>query len=210
MNRTIALVVLLILSASMSLYEAYQNQLLTSNYSQLSSSNSQLVSTYNSLFEQYVNISSSFNPVNKSLQQYQYMYNELLGNYSRTEIIYRSPATNQSVTIWTVHQTIAARGYIAWDVLDTFDNHIQVHTSAPTRFLLMTIFEFASFFYGKPYKAVLNSTGTEFSTDVHISQGCGVYVFVIINLESSPTIIYPNITATYAPTPFLTGVCSLP
>ena len=104
-------------------------------------------------------------------------------------------------------QTIRTKSYIVWQLLDTFDNHIEVRTDASARFLIMSIFDFVNFLNGTQYSAAYNSTGTQFTADVHLSQGCAVYVFVIVNLATSPNIVYPDITATYAPTPFLTGVC---
>ena len=55
-----------------------------------------------------------------------------------------------------------------------------------------------------------NKRGTQFSFDEHISQGFGVYVLVIFNYLSTAALLAPNITGTYAPTPFSTGACADP
>jgi len=185
------------------LFDIYQYQGLVAKYSELDN-------RYNSLVSDLAKLQSQFTYVNSSLNRSQYMYNRLLADYSRTQIIYRSPATNESIIIWILPQNISPKGVARMELLDTFVNHIRIHTSQTAQFLVMSIDDYVNFVIGKPYVAAFDSTGTDFSADVHLTQGCAGYVLVIVNLQSSTTIVYPNVTATYAPTPFLTGVCSLP
>ncbi len=204
MSKTVAILcILLILALSLASYEWYQSQFLESENTQLLSKNTQLLSAYNDLNQRYTS-------VNSSLAQSQEMYNELLSNYSRKNIIHQNPSTNESINIWGMQQTVPPNGSIYWELLDTFDNHIQMSTNATARFFIMSLDNFVNFATAKPFTAIYNSTGTHFDEDVPISEGCGAYVLVILNLGSSPILLYPDVTATYAWTPFLTGVCSLP
>ena len=202
-KRIYAAFLLLILLLLFEGYQWYQYQGLVVRYDALDN-------RYNSLVSDLAALQSQFTYVNSSLNRSQYMYNQLLAEYSRTQIIYRTPATNESVIIWIMPQNIRAKGTARLELLDTFVNHIRIHTNQTAQFLVMSIDDYVNFANGKLYVAAFNSTGTDFSADVHLTQGCAGYVLVIVNLQSSTTAVYPNVTATYAPTPFLTGVCSLP
>jgi len=164
---------------------------------------------YNTLSSEYNMLENRFLYVNSSLSNSQRMYDQLLRDYSRNQTAYQAPSANQSISIWTIQQNIQPNGFIVWGLLDTFVNHIHLRTNQTAQFLVMSIRDYARFVYGMPYVAVYNSTGTEFSAEVRLTQGCACYVLVIVNGQSSATALFPNVTATYAPTPFLTGVCSL-
>ena len=194
------LLVLLLLSEG---YQYYQYQALVTRYSELDN-------RYDSLVSDFATLQNQFMYVNSALNRSQYMYNQLLAEYSRTQIIYRTPATNESIIIWILPQNIRPKGAARLGLLDTFVNHIRIHTNQTAQFLVMSIDDYVNFVNGKPYVAAFDSTSTYFSADVHLAQGCAGYVLVIVNLQSSTTAVYPNVTATYAPTPFLTGVCTLP
>jgi len=135
-------------------------------------------------------------------------YNRLLGNYSRDQIIYQYPASKDPISIWNIKQNIDPDQTTYWTLLDTFVNHIQIRTNQTVRFEIIDLQNFANMKAGNPYVAILNQTGTELITEQHISQGCASYVLIIINNSNSTVQIMPNVTATYAPTPFLTGHCS--
>jgi hypothetical protein len=199
-KRIYALVLLLI---SLSLFETYQYQDLVVKYSELGN-------RYKSLVSDLATLQSQLMFVNVSLNRSQYMYNRLLADYSRTQIIYRTPATNESITIWILPQNLHPKGSARLGLLDTFVNHVRIHTNQTVRFLVLSIDDYVNFVNGNRYVAAFDSTSTYFSADIHLTQGCAAYILVIVNLQSSATAVYPNVTATYAPTPFLTGVCSLP
>ena len=184
-------------------YQFYQYQSLTAKYGALEN-------RYNSLASDLAALQSQFTYVDSSLNRSQYMYNQLLAEYSRTQIIYRTPATNESIIIWIIPQDIPPKAAARLELLDTFVNHIRIRTNQTAQFLVMSIDDYVNFVNRKPYVAAFDSTGTYFSADVHLTQGCAGYILVIVNQQSSTTATYPNVTATYAPTPFLTGVCSLP
>jgi hypothetical protein len=202
-KRTYAAFLLLVLLLFFEGYQFYQYQGLVVRYDELDN-------RYNSLVSDLAALQSQFRYVNSSLNRSQYMYNQLLAEYSRTQIIYRAPATNESIVIWVLPQNIRPRGAARLELLDTFVNHIRIHTNQTAQFLVMSIDDYVNFVNGKLYVPAFDSTGTNFSADVHLTQGCAGYVLVIVNLQNSTTVVYPNVTATYAPTPFLTGVCSLP
>jgi hypothetical protein len=179
------------------------------NYSSLNSDYGDLKARYNSLSSDYNMLENRFQYVNYSLGNSQRMYDQLLRDYSRNQTAFQAPSTNQSIPVWTIQQNIQPNGFIAWGLLDTFVNHIHLRTNQTAQFLVMSIRDYARLVYGMPYVAVYNSTGTEFSAEVRLTQGCACYLLVIRNDLSSATALFPNVTATYAPTPFLTGVCSL-
>jgi len=183
--------------------------LVSYEYSSLNSRYGDLAARYNSLASDYNMLGNRFLYVNSSLSNSQHMYDQLLRDYSRTQIIYQPPSANQSISIWTMQQNIKPNGFIVWGLLDTFVNHIHLRTNQTVQFLVMSIGDYVNFVNGSPYVAVYNSTGTEFSAEVRLTQGCACYVLVIVNDLSSGAAVFPTVTATYAPTPFLTGVCSL-
>ena len=210
MKAAVAIILLLILF-SVALYEGYRYNQAVSQYNQLLSQDTQSGLQYNALYDKYTSLLARFSIVNSSLNDYHWMYDKLLHDYDRTQIIWASPSANKSIDIWTLHSTIPAgpNRWETWELLDTFDNHVHVQTNATAQFMVMSIDDYVNFATGKPYTAIYNSTGTDFNEDVTISQGCGGYVFVILNLNPSPVTVIPDVTATYAPTPFVTGVCTL-
>ena len=133
----------------------------------------------------------------------------LLENYTRSQGSLNAPGMNQSVIVWTIPSTVPGRQWEAWELLDTFVNQIDIQTNATAIFQIMTLDQFASFYFHYTYFAFVNYTGIHFMRTESLTQGCGVYVLVIINPTFHPLFIDPNVTARYAPTPFLTGTCGV-
>ncbi len=181
----------------------YQNM----EYGALYSDYNNLAKTYNSLSANQTRDLNQIAYLNGSLGTINQAYQALLGNYSRTRIIFQPPSANQSVPIWTRNQTVPPRGLFDWNLLDTFDNHISISTNMTVTFLVMTDYDFAYWQASRPYTTLVNQTSTQFHIDEQIAQGCGLYVLVIWNHSNSTVLIHPNVTATYAATPFLTGIC---
>jgi hypothetical protein len=171
---------------------------------------SALNSSYSSLQSSLAEINSDNQHLRFELNQSYAMQSRLLSNYSRTQIIYRGPASNLSVAIWTIPQPVKANGLIAWELLDTFDNHITLTTNVTARVVIVDLADYVNLAKNLSYAAIYNSTGTTFQYDMRLTQGCAAYVLVVTNVSGGPMLINPNVTATYAPTPFLTGACSLP
>jgi hypothetical protein len=204
MSKRIGLLIIVLIM--LLIIVSYQYVTLNSQYNRILNEHCEL----NSLYVENQNNYNRYNQLQHAYNQSQYMYNQLLGDYSRTQIIYHSPATNNSIIIWTIPQTISPTHYIVWELLDTFDNHIRINTTQTVQFMVLSLVDYVNFTSGKLYVAAYNSTGTSFSRDIRFTQDCAGYVLVIVNLQASTTVVYPNVTATYAPTRFLTGVCSLP
>ncbi len=180
-----------------------QNRQLANNYNDLVAKYNSLIGKYNSLLANYTVSSAAANQTNR-------MYEKLLQNYTEHFIVYRGPASNQSIPIWGKVQYIKPNGTISWGLLDTFDNHIMLDTNQSVKVIIVDLYNFVNFVTQKPYFAVYSSNGVHFERDERISQGCAVYVLVIVNPSHSTVEVRPNVTATYAPTAMLTGVCSLP
>ncbi len=194
---TALIVLFVVLLAS---YLAYQNYL-------LSSEDDNLRTTITSLQD-------SLSYVRSQLNQSNHEYNELLGNYTRTRIVYQNPSSNTSIVIWQGFNAILPpsnihnRRWIEWELLDTFVNHIHVSSNQTVEFVLFSLNNFLNFFANKSYVTFYDSNETTMSYDFHATQGCANYVLVIINNLNTTANLVPDITATYAPTPFLTGDCS--
>jgi len=142
------------------------------------------------------------------LNNSQVAYDKLLANYSEKSYVYVYPSKNFPIPIWGINQTMSPNSYEEWDLLDTFDNHIMINTTEPARFLVFDLNSFVAYFSGDYSVPRVNITGTRFTYDVQLSEGCGVYVLFIRNLENSSNVIMPRITATYAPSTFLTATCA--
>jgi len=155
-------------------------------------------------------MSVDYQSLKMELNQSYIMYNKLIADYSKERIIYQYPSSNQSIVIWTIPQTIPSHQRKYWELLDTFVNHIALKTNATANVVVVDLGNYVNLSQGKTYFAVYNSTGTSFNYEMHLSQGCGGYVLVIFNRNEKLLLVTPNITATYAPTPFLTGNCSMP
>ncbi len=142
------------------------------------------------------------------LNETQTSYNALLGNYTIKSYVYIPQGVNATFQIWGIPQTMGPKSSEAWDLLDTFINHININTTSPSRFYIFDLDDFALWYTHKFSIPLVNQTGTNFSYEFEPSVGCAVYVLVIQNLENSSNTIIPHVTATYAPSLFLTGVCA--
>jgi hypothetical protein len=202
MRVSISVAVIIILG----LYSVYASVVIAQQAEQINFLNSEL----SALTSRYSSLLSNYLSTQVALNQSYYAYNQLLKNYDTTRIVYVSPATNRSIPIWTIQQQVKPRGLIYWALLDTFINHIEIRANQTVQLVIVDLSNYANLVTGKAYVAVYNSTGTHFAFDQHFSQGCAVYVLVILNHSDSMVAIQPNVSATYAPTPFLTGQCVLP
>ena len=175
---------------------------ITNQYDDLQTKYNQAISTMNS---QSNTISFLRSDLNNSAE----IYHNLLGNYTKTNVMFASPLYNHSIGIWGLTQSVGPHGYIIWELLDTFDNHISISTNTTSNMMILGIFQFTSFVEGHPYSTIYNSTSTHYEYDVPVSEGCAGYVLVIRNLANHTMSVIPDVTATYEYTPFLTGYCSL-
>lgn len=133
----------------------------------------------------------------------------LMQNYDRLSYRFVNPGENTSISIWTRNQTIPPRGSISWNLLDTFINHIDISTNSSVRFLIVDAPNFVRFSINSTFLPLDDYTGMHYVRTERLSQGCALYTIVIVNRSTHPVLIMPNVTATYAPTQFLTGWCSL-
>lgn len=142
--------------------------------------------------------------LNASLSEQQ----SLIADYTRTQGTLNAPGMNQTIVVWTIPRTLTADNWTAWALLDTFVNNVDVAASGSVNFQIVTLGSFADFYYHHPYAPLWNYTGTHFAVTVRLTQGCGYYVLIVRNLANSSVVLTPNVTARYAPTPFVTGACS--
>jgi hypothetical protein len=192
----------MLLFAGYSVYEKGQYDNLVGQYYSLSTEYTKATSTIH-------NQSATIGFLRAQLNSSAEMYHNLLENYTKTNIMFQSPLSNQSIGIWGLSQDAAPHGYIVWELLDTFDNHISLSTNTTANVMILGIFQFVKFVNDEPYTVVFNSTGTQFHYDEPVSEGCAGYVLVVRNLTNQTMEITPDVTATYEYTPFLTGYCSL-
>lgn len=164
---------------------------------------------YNALYSDYNAVRIANGYLNGSLNAVQQEMELLLQNYDHTSLVSRSPADNASVAVWTRDQSVPAHTWTAWALLDTFINNIDITSNSSARFMIMDLPTFVRFATNQTYVPFVTFTGTHFLQTERISQGCATYVLVINNDTPSPILLRPNVTATFAPTPFLTGQCSL-
>jgi len=212
----------MLLFAGYSVYEQQQYNSLVGNYDALVVKHSSLLANYSTLATNYsalaINYSRELVVVRNQTGTISYLrqelnasseaYHDLLLNYTRTNIMFRSPLFNKSIDIWGGSQNLAPDSYVVWELLDTFDNHISFHTSGTANMMILGIFQFVRLVNKQPYTVIFNSTGTQFQYDEPISEGCGGYVLVLRNLTNTTLNIMPDVTATYEYTPFFTGDCS--
>ena len=166
-------------------------------------------SAYRSLQGQYNFLSSNFAYQRGQLNELQQEMSNVLNYYDQQRVIYQSPGANVSLSIWSRDQIIPPGQWVSWDLLDTFVNHIQVSSNATAEYIIVDQGNFVGLVQNEAYVPVVDNTTTAFSYTAYVSQGCSGYVLVIYNHSSHPILLEPNVTATYAPTPFLTGECSL-
>jgi len=164
---------------------------------------------HESLLADHRKLTVDFESIRVDLEKSHSMYEILLENYSKTRIIYRSPASEEPIPIWGIEQPIDPNSQLSWNLLDAFINHIEIQASDTVQLVIVDLNNYVKLRLGQPYDAFYNRNGTQFERNEHVSQGCGIYVLVLLNHSDSIIRITPNVTATYSPTPFLTGSCSL-
>lgn len=184
--------------------------LLIASVASLGIRNESLRSTDQNLLARYNSLNNNYSYASNQLNQSNHEYNELLSNYTQTRIIYQNPSSNKSIGIWYGYNvTVPAGAGEEWQLLDTFVNHVDITSNQSVNFVIFSLNNFFYFFAGKPYVTFYNATGLKISYDVHITQGCANYVLVVFNHLNTTARLTPDVTATYAPTPFLTGDCAI-
>jgi hypothetical protein len=192
------------------LYTNGQNTSLANQYNGLVGKYNDLLPKYNQAESTIGGQSATIAQLRLDLNASSIVYNDLLRNYTRTNIIYRSPGSNNSIAIWGKPFILHPGRWEQWELLDTFVNHLQFSANQTVRLMVMNLNEYANFVEGKPFSPNVNMTGTDFSFNAYFTEGCGVYVLILQNTANSTAFVQPNVTATYAWTPFATGSCSFP
>lgn len=165
-----------------------------------------LQNTFDGVVTKYDGLVLNSSMTESQLLEIQKQYQNLLGNYSKTQTMNQNH--DGTYIIWNRPSALYANSLMVWELLDAFINNIQLRTSAPAHFMIMSMDNYVSLTTGQPYMAEYDQTGTSFSEVVTLAQGCGGYILVIGNPSNSTIIVTPNITAIYSPTPFLTGICN--
>lgn len=200
-----ALLIIGIVAVGQITYDWYQANNLTATYNIL-------VSRYNSLSAGYSSLMNKASYLNGSLNELQREMENMLQAYDQTRVVYQTPGVNTSIPIWTrqaVVQPGAPRNWEAWNLLDTFVNHIRITSNATARYVIVDLPNFVRLVQNETFVSEVDYSGTNFTFAERLSQGCAVYVLVILDYSSHPILLTPDVTANYAPTPFLTGECSL-
>ena len=161
-----------------------------------------LQDSYNTLYSRY-----SYQ--NTQVSQLQQQMENMMQSYDQKSFVYSPPTANTSMVIWTKQQTVTAGSSIEWDLLDTFVNRISITSNASAEYMIMDLPNYARFYQNAPYVPLVDNITSHFQATERLSQGCAVYVLVIVNHTSHPILLTPDVTATYAPSAFLTGQCSL-
>lgn len=178
-------------------------------FSQIYSQNQSLITANHSLETQVNSLKENNSYLSNQLNLSNREYNELLGNYTQSRSGFQYRYSNTSVGIWyDMNATILPSKWIEWELLDTFVNHIQVSSNQSIDFVIFSIDNFLNYSAHFPYVTFYNQTGQSMNYSVNITQGCAGYVLVMFNKLNTTAKIVPDITATYAPTPFLTGYCA--
>lgn len=179
-------------------------------YNSLTTLHNSLQSQYNTLEGQFKFLQSSYNYNQGQLSELQQEMNNVLKYYDQQRVVYQTPGVNTTIPIWTRDAVVQPGTWTDWALLDTFVNHIQISSNATVEYIILDLPNYVNLARNAVYTPVVDNSTTSFSYTARISQGCAVYVLVIYNHSSHPILLSPNVTATYAPTPFLTGQCSLP
>jgi hypothetical protein len=159
--------------------------------------------SYNSLYSRY-----SYQ--NGQISQLQQEMENMLQSYDQRSYEYVTPSANTTLGIWGLRAVVPPGQWTSWALLDTFVNHIDVSSNATAQYIIVDLQNFVQLYQNKPYVSLVNYNGTNFTHTERLSQGCSGYVLVILNHSSHPVLLTPNVTATYTPTSFLTGQCTLP
>lgn len=162
----------------------------------------------------YSTLYSKYTYQNGQIAQLQQEMENMLQTYDQKSYDYITPSANTSLDIWGLHQTIAPKGWIEWSLIDTFVNRLDISSNASATYVIVDPSNFVQLYdnitlhQSTPFTPLVQYTGTHFVKTERLSQGCSGYMLVIINYSSHPILLMPNVTATFAPTTFLTGDCS--
>lgn len=159
-------------------------------------------SAYNSLY-------SSYSYRNGQLNQLQAEMENMLQTYDQRSYTFASPSDNVSLGIWGRQATVQPNSWTVWALLDTFVNHLSITSNATAEYVIVDLQNFVQLYQNKSYVSLVDYVGSNFTHTERLSQGCSGYLLVILNHSDHPILLTPNVTATYAPTSFLTGQCSL-
>lgn len=169
-----------------------------------------LDTAYNSLQSRYNSLSSNYAYQGGQINQLQQEMENMLKTYDQQSYTYASPGDNVSLGIWGLKATVQPNSWIAWALLDTFVNHLNVQSNASAEYVIVDLQNFVQLYQNKPFVSLVDYTGTNFTHTERLSQGCSGYLLVILDHSSHPILLTPDVTAIYAPTAFVTGQCSLP
>jgi hypothetical protein len=159
--------------------------------------------SYNSLYSRYSYQNGQINQLQQEMEN-------MLQSYDQRSYEYVTPSANTTLGIWGLRAVVPPGQWTSWELLDTFVNHIVVTSNATAQYVIVDLQNFVQLYQNKPYVSLVDYNGTNFTYTERLSQGCSSYVLVIMNHSSHPILLTPNVTATYAPTSFLTGQCTLP
>ena len=166
-------------------------------------------SEYNSLQSQYNTISSNYQFQRGQMTQLQQEMENMLQTYDQRSYTYATPGANVSLGIWGLKATVQPHQWTAWALLDTFVNHLNVQSNATAEYVIVDLQNFVQLYQNKPFVSLVDFTGMNFTHTERLSQGCSGYLLVILNHSNNTILLTPDVTATYAPTAFLTGQCTL-
>ena len=167
-------------------------------------------SSYNTLNSQYNSLSSNYSYQRGQISQLQQEMENMLQTYDQRSYTYASPSDNVSLGIWGLQATVKPNSWTAWALLDTFVNRLDIKSNASAQYVIVDLQNFVQLYQNKPFTALVDYAGTHFTWTERLSQGCSGYLLVILDHTNHPILLSPNVTATYAPTSFLTGQCTLP
>jgi hypothetical protein len=211
-NMFIGIAVVLFIGFS---YYWYQDDSVVNSYNSLSSNYNSLLSNYNTLNTRYSSLLGRNSYLNGSLTELQREMENMLQAYDQKSVVYTPASANTTVNIWGLRQTIGPKSWIEWALLDTFVNHLDISSNATATYVIVDPANFVQLYdnitlhQNTTFMPSVQYTGTHFTRTERLSQGCSGYMLVIINYSSHPVLLMPNVTATYAPTAFLTEQCSL-
>ena len=168
-----------------------------------------LTTSYNSLNNRYGSLSTNYAYQGGQISQLQQEMENMLQTYDQRSYTFASPGDNVSLGIWGLKATVPPHDWTAWALLDTFVNHLDVQSNATVEYVIVDLQNFVQLYQNKPYITLVDYIGVNFTHTERLSQGCSGYLLVILNHSNNTVLLTPNVTATYAPTAFLTGQCSL-
>lgn len=105
----------------------------------------------------------------------------------------------QALQIWGIPQSFRAGGITSVQMLDVFSNHVVINSNQTISVVVQSIWSSVP---------IANFTGKHIDFYWNMSEGCNAYEGIIFQPQGKSFTIYPQVTATYAPAPTLTGICN--